>query len=74
MICTRQWLGRFRFNPRLSPTKTSKMVLDAPLLSTQYYNVQIKGKVEQSRKRSSTSLHLGVVANEKGAIRSPTLL
>ena len=36
--------------------KTQKMVLDAALLSTQYYKVRIKGKVEQSRKRSSALL------------------
>ena len=34
--------------------KTQKMVLDATLLSTQHYKVRIKGKVEQSRERSST--------------------
>ena len=34
-------------------TKTHKMVLDASLLNTQHYRVRIKGKVEQSRKRSS---------------------
>ena len=33
--------------------KTLKMVLDAPLLNTQHYKVRIKGKVEQSRERSS---------------------
>ena len=33
--------------------KTQKMVLDAALLNTQHYKVQIKGKVEQSRERSS---------------------
>ena len=33
--------------------KTQKMVLDASLLNTQHYKVQIKGKVEQSRERSS---------------------
>ena len=33
--------------------KTEKMVLDATLLSTQHYKVQIKGKVEQSKERSS---------------------
>ena len=38
---------------RLIP-KTLKMVLDAPLLNTQHYKVRIKGKVEQSRERSST--------------------
>ena len=33
--------------------KTQKMVLDTSMLNTQYYKVQIKGKVEQSRERSS---------------------
>ena len=34
--------------------KTQKMVLDASLLNTQQYKVRIKGKVEQSREKSST--------------------
>ena len=33
--------------------KTQKMVLDAYLANTQFYKVLIKGKVEQSWKRSS---------------------
>ena len=33
--------------------KTQKMVFDASLLNTQHYKVWIKGKVEQSRERSS---------------------
>ena len=33
--------------------KTLKMVLDTFLLNTQQYKVHIKGKVEQSRERSS---------------------
>ena len=33
--------------------KTQKMVLDATLLNTQHYKVRIKGKVEQSREKSS---------------------
>ena len=33
--------------------KTQKMVLDAALLNTQHYKVWIKGKVVQSRERSS---------------------
>ena len=37
--------------------KTQKMVLDASLLNTQHYKVQIKGKMEQSRERSSTLLY-----------------
>ena len=35
---------RLGFNPRLSHTKDSKMVLDTSLLNTQHYKVQIKGK------------------------------
>ena len=34
--------------------KTLKMVLDISLLNTQQYKVCIKGKVEQSKERSST--------------------
>ena len=34
-------------------SKTQKMVLNASLLNTQHYKVRIKGKVEQSRERSS---------------------
>ena len=49
----RQWSGRLGFNPRLSHTKNSKIVLDAALLNTQHYKVKIKGKFEQSRERSS---------------------
>ena len=33
--------------------KTLKIVLDTSLLNTQHYKVRIKGKVEQSRGRSS---------------------
>ena len=33
--------------------KDLKMVLDAALLKTQHYKVRFKGKVEQSRERSS---------------------
>ena len=33
--------------------KTKKMVLDATMLNTQHYTVTIKGKVKQSRERSS---------------------
>ena len=34
--------------------KTQKMVLDTYLLNAQHYKVRIKGKVEQSKERSST--------------------
>ena len=40
--------------------KTQKMVFDASLLNTQHFKVRIKGKVEQSRERSST-LHYTLV-------------
>ena len=33
--------------------KAQKIIPDATLLYTQHYKVRIKGKVEQSRKRSS---------------------
>ena len=45
------------------------MVLDTTLLNTQHYKVRIKGKVEQSREKSSA---LGVVAIEKGTFWSPS--
>ena len=53
-------------------SKTLKMVLDISLVNTQQYKVRIKGKVEQSRERSSIPLHLGVVAIEKGAVWLPS--
>ena len=37
--------------------KTQKMVLDAALLSTQHCKVGIKGKVDQSREKSSALLY-----------------
>ena len=37
--------------------KTLKMLLDTSLLNTQQYKVRIKGKVVQSRERSSTLLY-----------------
>ena len=47
------------------------MVLGAALLNIQYYKVQIKGKVEQSRERSSALPYTCAVDIEKGAFRSP---
>ena len=50
------------------------MVLDATLLNTQKYKVRINDKVEQSREWScAPSLHLGVVAIEKGTFGSPSI-
>ena len=43
--------------PSLVIPKTQNMVLDASLLNTQHYKVRIKGKVEQSRERSSALLY-----------------
>ena len=40
--------------------KTLKTVLDATLLNTQHYRVRIKGKVEQSRERSSALPYITV--------------
>ena len=45
------------FNPSSSYTKDSKRVLYAALLNTRYYKARIKGKVEQSRERSSALSH-----------------
>ena len=42
---------------RGSIPKTQKMGLDASLLSTQNYKIRIKGKVEQSNKKSSVLPH-----------------
>ena len=50
------------------------MVLDASLLNTKQYKVRIKGKVKQSRERSSAPLHLSVVAIEKRAFWSPSIM
>ena len=51
--------------------KTQKIVLDTSLLNTQQYKVGIKGKVDQSRERSS-ALPYSVVAIEKGAFGPPS--
>ena len=40
--------------------KTLKMVLDTYLINTQQYKVRIKGKVEQSRERSSALSYTSV--------------
>ena len=41
--------------------QTFKMVLDTSLLNTQQYKVRIKGKVEQSRERSSALPYTSVL-------------
>ena len=48
------------------------MILDAALPNTQHCKVRIKGKEEQSREVIEPSLHVGVVAIEKGAFRPPS--
>ena len=40
--------------------KTQKIVLDATLLNTLHYKVQIKGKVDQSKEWSSAFLYTSV--------------
>ena len=40
--------------------KTQKMVLDISLLNTQHYKIHIKGKVEQSREKSSALRYTSV--------------
>ena len=53
---------------------TQKILLHAAFLSIQHYKVRVKSKVEESREWSSApSLHLGVVAVEKGAFGSPSI-
>ena len=47
--------------PGLVIPKTLKMVLDTSLLNTQLYKVRIKGKVEQSRERSSALSYTSVL-------------
>ena len=46
--------GDFGSIPGRVILKTFKMAFDNSLLNTQQYKVRIKGKVEQSRERSST--------------------
>ena len=46
--------GDLGSNPGCVIPKTFKMVLDTSLLNTPQYKVRIKGKVKQSRERSST--------------------
>ena len=41
--------------------KTQNMVFEAALLSTQHYKLRIKGKVEQSRERSSALPYTSVL-------------
>ena len=45
--------GDLRSIPGQVIPKTQKKLLDASLLNTPHYKVRIKGKVEQSRERSS---------------------
>ena len=41
--------------------KTQRLLLDSALLNTQHYKVKIKGKVEQSRERSSALTYILVL-------------
>ena len=69
MGSVRQWSRRLGFNPGSSHTKDSKK---ATLLNTQHFKVRIKGKVEQTRERSSALPCTFVVAIEKEVNGSPS--
>ena len=49
--------------------RLKKMVLDASLLNTQHYKVQIKGKVEQSREGVAPSPTHWCSSYRKGSLR-----
>ena len=53
--------GDLRSIPGRVISKTQKMVLDASLLNTQQYKVEIKSKVEQSRERSCALSYTSVL-------------
>ena len=52
--------------------KTQKIVLDDSLLNTQHWKVQTKGKWSNPEKGVVPTLHLSVVAIEKGAFELPS--
>ncbi len=54
--------------------KTQKMLLDASLLNTQNYKVEIKGSEAIQVKEQYPPLRLGVVAIEKGDFASPSTM
>ena len=53
-------LGHLGSIPGYVIPKTFKMVLDTSLLNTQQYKVRIKGKVEQSKEKSSALSYTSV--------------
>ena len=61
-------LGHRGSSPGRVKLKTQKMLLDTSLLNTKLYKVRIKGKVKQSRERSSAPLHLGVAFGSPSTI------
>ena len=54
------------------PKTQKKMVLNAFLLSTRYYKVWVKSKVDQSKERNSALPYTSLVAIEKGAFDLPS--
>ena len=60
--------GDMGFIPGRFMPKTLKIVLDTSLLNTQQYKVRIKGKVEQSTERGSTSRTLRCSSYWKGSL------
>ena len=53
--------GDLSSNPGRAIPKAKKMVLDISLFNTQHYKVCIKGKVEQSRKKSNALPYTSVL-------------
>ena len=74
MGSVRLWFGRLGFNPRSNHTKDSKMIFDTSWLNTQHSRVRNKGKWINLGKRVALSLHLDVVAIEKGPFESPSIV
>ena len=61
MISVRLWSGKPESIPGRVIPKTLKMVLDTSLINTLRYKARIKGKVEQSRERSSALPYTSVL-------------
>ena len=64
-----QWSGRPGFNPRSSHTKDSKKWYLMPPCLTLSIKVGVKGKVEESRERSSTFPYTSCSSYSKGSLR-----
>ena len=67
----RQWPVKPRFTPRSSYIKDTKIVLDAFLFNNQHHGTDQGESGAIQEKDHSPSLHLDVVAIEKGDLGSP---